>query len=256
MDHRKKRRELYHFEALRAAYPDSLPGIACVQESPDFVVMTHAGRIGVEVTRCFRPTPSDRRPLQEQFALQHQIAARAQREFEGCSEQKVNVKVVFRAGIEIDKSHVRPTATKLANAVRQIAVTSTLTRRELYTSARDSNAIASVHARSCLPGEPSLWLPATAAWVRRLEPHDIQQEILRKQAALGGYDTDIVEVWLLIVADGLAFLELSAAAQDCVYETAFARVFFLDAFSGRCNSLAICRTALATGFSPASPNTR
>jgi hypothetical protein len=256
MDYAKKQRELINCEAFRASHPDAPEGIACVQERPDFVVKTQAGRIGVEVTRCFRPTPSDRRPLQEQFSLQHQIAQRAQKEFEGLSAQKLNVKVVFSAGVEIDKSHVLPTATRLANAVRAIEMTNTLTRHDLLTRDRNAKSVASVHARNSLPGEPSLWLPATAAWVRRLEPHDIQQEILRKQASLGAYDTDVVEVWLLIVADGLAFLELSEAAKECVYEGAFVRVFFLDAFSRRCNRFEVRRADLGATVSPASPNTR
>src|SRR5688572_20521724 len=109
MDIEKKRRELIHFESFRAAYPDAPQGIACIQERPDFVVSSPSGRIGVEVSRCFRPTPPDRRPLQEQFSLQHQITKRAQNDFERLSAQKLNVKVVFRAGVEINKGHVLPT---------------------------------------------------------------------------------------------------------------------------------------------------
>jgi hypothetical protein len=172
-------------------------------------------------------------------------------EFEGLSAQKLNVKVVFSAGVEIDKAHVRPTASRLANAVRPIEMTNTLTCHDLHTRDRNSNSVASVHARNSLPGEPSLWLPATAAWVRRLEPHDIQQEILRKQASIGAYDTDVMEVWLLIVADGLAFLELSEAAKECAYEAAFARVFFLDAFSRTCNRFEVHLVDLSATVSPA-----
>ena len=249
MDFDKKRQELMYFETFRATYPDAPQGIVCAQERPDFVVKNESGRIGVEVTRCFRPASTGGRPLQEQFALQQRIAELAQEYFERVCPEKLNVQVVFTPGFAINKSDVRTSATSLANAVSSIEVTSTLTGHGLHKHDRGANSVASVYVRNCLPGEPSLWRPATAAWVRRLQPQEIQQEISRKAASLEGYDADLIEVWLLIVADGLAFVELSELAKERVYEAPFARVLFLDAFTRRCTSLEVRRIDRGAEFS-------
>jgi hypothetical protein len=244
----KKTLELFYFEVFRAAFSEAPQGIACVQERPDFVIKSQMGTVGVELTRYFRPSP-DRRPLQEQFSLQHRIAELAQRSFEESISEMLNVKVVFKPDFAIDKSDVRSTATRLASAVKSVEVTSTLTRHELGTSDRSSNAVASVYLRSCLPGEPSLWRPATAAWVRRLEPREVQQEIIKKARNLEGYDPDLREVWLLIVAESLAFVELSELAKEFVYESPFAQVLFLEAFTRRCIRLKVRRVDLSTDSS-------
>ena len=117
MDLEKKRRELIYFDLFRDVFGEMPPGVACVQERPDFVIKSASGKIGVEVTRYFRPTPPDRRPLQEQFSLQHQVARRAQHEYEKVSVQRMSVKIVFHPGVHINKSDVLPSSNELASAL-------------------------------------------------------------------------------------------------------------------------------------------
>ena len=249
MDLEKKRRELIYFDLFREVYDEIPQGIACVQERPDFVISSASGRIGVEVTRYFRPTPTARRPLQEQFSLQHQMARRAQHEFERLGGQKLSVQIVFRTGVNINKADVLPSSNELASALIAVDMTETLTRIEL-TKGRWPNSVLSVHARKCLAREPSHWRPATAAWVRRLVPQDVQQEIVRKASALGGYDSELLEVWLLIVADGLAFVELLDEAKTHLYRAEFDRVIFLDVFGRKCTNFNVQRIDLDAVSSP------
>jgi hypothetical protein len=240
MDLEKKRRELLYFDLFRDVYGEIPQGVACVQERPDFVINSASGRIGVEVTRYFRPTPPDRRPQQEQFSLQHQMAQRAQHEYEQISAQKLSVKIVFHPGVNINKSDVLPSSSELASALMAVDLTETLTRIEL-TKDRWPTSVLSMHARKCLGREQSLWRPATAAWVRRLVPDDIEQEMFRKASSLRGYDSELLEVWLLIVADGLAFVELSDDATDHLYRAEFDRVIFLDVFGRKCTNFKVQR---------------
>ncbi len=249
MDLEKKRRELIYFDLFREVYDEIPQGIACVQERPDFVIGTGSGRIGVEVTRYFRPTPTDRRPLQEQLSLQHHMAQRAQHEFEGLDGQKLSVQIVFRPGVNINKSDVLPSSNELASALIAVDLTDTLTRIEL-TKSRWPNSVLSVHARKCLAREPSHWRPATAGWVRRLVAQDVQEEIIRKASSLGGYDSELLEVWLLIVADGLAFVELSDEAKTYLYRAEFDRVMFLDVFGRKCTDFKVQRIDLDALPSP------
>jgi hypothetical protein len=243
VDIRKKRRELSYFDLFREACGEVPQGVACVQEKPDFVIGTSSGRIGVEVTRYFRPTPPDRRPMQEQFSLHHQVAQLAQRQFERASGEKLSVQIVFRTGVNVTKSDLLACANGLASALIAVEMAETRTRIELE-NARWPSSILSVHARKCLASEPSHWRPATAAWVRRLVPADVQQEISRKESSLGGYDSELLKVWLLIVADGLAFVELSDEAIAHVYDAQFDRVIFLDVFSRKCTDFQVRRTQL------------
>jgi hypothetical protein len=240
VDLEKKRRELSYFDMFCEVYDEIPQGMACVQERPDFVLNSPSGRIGVEVTRYFRPTPPDRRPLQEQFSLQHQIVQRARHEFEKLSGQELSVQIVFRTGVSLNKSDVLPTANGLASALIALSTAKTLnTRIELTNGRRWPNSVLSVDARKCLGSEPSHWRPATAAWVRRILPEDIQQEIFRKAISLGGSVSELLEVWLLIVADGMAFVELSDESKAHSYEAQFNRVVFLDGFSRTCTTFKV-----------------
>jgi hypothetical protein len=245
----KKQRELVYFDLLREVYEEIPHGTACVQERPDFVVDGPAGRIGIEITRYFRPTASGRRPLQEQFSLQHQIAQRAQREFARLGGEQLSVQIVFRPGVDINKSDVVISANELANALATVAMTETLTRIDLA-NYEWPTAVLSVYARKCLGRERSHWRPATAAWVRRLGSEDIQQEIVRKEGSLGSYGSELSEVWLLIVADGSAFVELSDEARTYLYRAQFDRVLFLDVFSRKCTRFEVQRMGFTFVPSP------
>jgi hypothetical protein len=171
------------------------------------------------------------------------MAERAQHEYEKVSAQKLSVKIAFHPGVIINKSDVLPSSNELASALIAVDLTETLTRIE---STKDlwPTSVISMYARKCLGREQSLWRPAPAAWVRRLVPEDIQQEIVRKASSLSGYDSELLEVWLLIAADGLAFVELSDEAKNHSYRAQFDRVIFLDVFGRKCTNFKLQRVNL------------
>jgi hypothetical protein len=253
----KKHQERIYFEVFREVYEDFPQGIACIQERPDFVIKDGANRIGLEITRYFRPTPKDQRPMQEQLSLQRQILQRAQSNFAHIDGRKLRVQVVFRIGIDINKSDIADTANGLTSVLSAIELNETLnrfisvTKPDLW-----PELVTSVHARLCIGREVSYWQPATAAWVRTLMAADIQDVILRKASSFGGYESELNETWLLIVADGVSFVDLSDAAKIYSYEGPFDRVIFLDMFSGTPTLFHTQRADVDTTTSQASPNKR
>lgn len=253
----KKQHELLYFDVFREIYEEAPHGIACIQERPDFVIKDGANRIGLEITRYFRPTPVDRRPMQEQFSLQRQIVQRAQRDFERSDGRKLRVQVVFPAGIDINKSDIAPIANGLASVLSTLELNETLNR---FISVVNDHLwprlVTSVHARLSIGREVSYWQPATAAWVRRLMAEDIQDVISRKEISFGGYEGELRETWLLMVADGVSFVELSDEAKAYSYKGPFDRVIFLDMFSGTCTRFDVQRVGFDTKTSSTSPNSR
>jgi hypothetical protein len=82
-------------------------------ESPDFVVTTSNGKIGIEVTKIHRQATSNR--LKREESEQEKIANEAVRIFETMNSVALEVKIHFSANNEFNKRNRRQFATAIAS---------------------------------------------------------------------------------------------------------------------------------------------
>lgn len=217
-------------------------------ERPDFTLPTVDGHIGLEVTEYFQPhvpnpSLSVDRPLQEQDGLKDRILARAQQIFEAQYSERLRVQVLWRPRQVIDKKDVESISVALAELAASLPVTAADNRR--FTSTQDlqfPDPITTIFARLIGPELSSLWQVIGAGLVRPLSPDNLLCIIRDKEKKLKGYRAGLAATWLLIVMDWwtrASYAELTPAAREYVYETAFDRVFFLDVFRNESASLLV-----------------
>jgi hypothetical protein len=86
-------------------------------------------------------------------------------------------------------------------------------------------------------GDPTenQWLSTLSGWIPTIDGETLAWVITKKECRLQSYRTQCDEIWLLIVAHGLApssFGQLSAAVSNCEFQTRFDRLFFFRYFDG------------------------
>jgi hypothetical protein len=243
----KKEREVRYvrlFQRLRADAPQAEPSPG---ERPDFTIAIPGGIVGLEVTEYYRPhvpNPNLRhsRPLQEQDALKNQIAERAQELFSAKFDRRVRVQLLFRPLDIVDGREVEELATAIADLVGSLPLIEEHVR---FVPSREHSfprQLTTVFAQVVAPDRYSYWEVVAAGSVVLLEPAHIIAIVLDKDSKLRNYRRDLAEAWLLIVQDywsRASYAELSPEALNTIYESGFARIYFLRVFQSECVSLAV-----------------
>jgi len=211
-----------------AAFP---PSKLIDSESPDFLVATSEGVLGIEVTKIHHANE----PRQQESECRSLVDA-ACRLYENESTIPVEVKVHFGGSTQFNKRNRGKFARILANPVL------TNIPRPNSLLSLDNNwenpgffpyEIAELSIIRLSAFRRNFWSVRSAGFFQEDFAPKIEAIIAIKEHAMRTYKTDCIERWLLIAAEGNSastFFDPSKKTRQHSYRSSFDRIFFLEAF--------------------------
>lgn len=237
----KKKVERRYLDVCRRAINDFPPGSVIESESPDFLVKSPGGIVGVEITRIFRSAEPGDPPPQSQDTERDLIAERAQT-FAGQSMDPVIVDIYFNSRALLTKRDRDNLAKKLVDLVASSMPG--LGENRLIENQPPVNSqvshIDAVHIWRPHPLRSHLWQVGDAGIVNDDFAPSLQHLIADKDGKVDCYREKCDSCWLVVVADWRgpsAFFEISDRMVEHTYASLFDRLYFLEGYSGRVTQL-------------------
>jgi hypothetical protein len=234
----KKDHERYYLDLFRSTFPRFPAGSVEDGESPDFIVHSPDGKIGIELTRIYRQARSNRAPLQSQESERDAVVADARQIYETMELDPVQVHFAFEGDSNLTKRNRK----KYAHTLAMVVAKNLPPKNSWLDVDNDFNSPESfpfeVHNISIARFDSltrNAWSVPVGGFVLEDCRTDFQRVISQKDLLVRDY-RDCREQWLLIVADWSgpsSFFEPSTQTLTHVYRTAFDRIFFLSAVSRR-----------------------
>jgi hypothetical protein len=228
----KKRLERWYLEQLKRAVPDFPTGTVQDDETPDFIVLSDTGRIGVEVTVFHWPPAGGKRPHQEEQALKDRAVAIADRVHAEAGGPGLYVTVFFATTISFAKRDLREQGKAIARAVLDTVAPRALNDPAVSVpSDRLPPGVSHITIRASVDGRDRLWSADAGGWVAPVQPADIEAVIERKTAMVSRARAKCDQLWLVVVNDEFsraAPVELSNDSGRAVYDHPFDRLFWLE----------------------------
>ena len=218
------------------------PGKLIDSESPDFLVATSEGVIGIEVTKIHHANE----PRQQESECRSLVDA-ACRLYVNESTIPLEVKFHFGSSTQFNKRNREKFARILANLV-----ITNIPRPDSRISL-DNNwenpgffpykiAGLSIIRLSALP--KNFWSVPSAGFFQEDFAPKIEAIIATKEHAIRTYETDCIEAWLLIAAEGNSastFFDPSKKTLQHSYRSSFDRIFLIEAFRRKVWELNVSR---------------
>ena len=228
----KKRMERWYVEQLEHALPGFPAGTVQDDETPDFILVSDKGTIGIEVT-VFHWAPADgKRPHQEEQALKDRVVAIADRVHAEAGGPGLYVTVFFATKIVFGKRDIREQGEAIARAVLATVAPGSLDDPAVRVqSDRLPRGVSDITIRPSVDGRDRLWSADAGGWVAPVAPVHIEAVIERKTAMASRARTKCDELWLVVVNDEFsraAPVELSKDCHQAVYDHPFDRLFWLE----------------------------
>src|SRR6266480_2287767 len=238
-----KKGEERRFVEILAKELDAFPPSKLIDsESPDFLVATSKGALGIEVTKIHHSNE----PRQQESECRSLVDA-ACRLYENESTIPLEVKVHFGVSTQFNKRNRDKFAKILANLVlTNIPQPDSLISLENdwenpsffpYEIARVSIIRLSAFPRN-------FWSVPSAGFFQEDFAPKIEAIIATKENAISTYRTDCIGRWLLIAAEGNSpstFFDPSAKTLQHSYRSSFDKIFFLEAFRRKVWELNVSR---------------
>jgi hypothetical protein len=246
----KKERELAHLELFREILSSFPTGTVEESESPDFIIHTDRGLLGIEHTQVFQPGPPHGGSLQAQDSLARSAVKRASELHIQSGGPPLLVQILFNPQRRIRKRNIDEIATAISGTIAKADVKpgdQLLLGRTPATLGSFPKEVALIAVRRPLQEleDRHHWRASSAGFVPMLGPDYVQAVIDRKEPKLVTYNDKCAEVWLLIVAEALrapSSVDIDGSAVTHKYTTNFDRVFFLWYFDHSLLELKTCAT--------------
>jgi hypothetical protein len=211
-------------------------------ESPDFLVATSEGVIGIEVTKIHHA--NERRQQESECRSLVDAACRL---YESESTIPLEVKVHFGGSTQFNKRNRGKFARILANLVL-----TNIPRPDSWISLQNNwgnpsffpYEIAGLSIIRLSAFRRNFWSVPSAGFFQENFAPKIEAIIATKEHAISTYRTDCIGRWLLIVAGGNSastFFDSSTKTLQHSYRSSFDRIFFLEAFRRRLWELKVSR---------------
>ena len=238
-----KKDEERRFVELLAKELNAFPlGKLIDSESPDFLVATSEGVLGIEVTKIHHANE----PRQQESECRSLVDA-ACRLYENESTIPVEVKVHFGGSTQFNKRNKGKFARILANLVL------TNIPRPNSLLSLDNNwenprffpyEIAGLSIIRLSAFRRNFWSVPSAGFFQEDFAPKIEAIIAIKEHAMRTYKTDCIKRWLLLAAEGNSastFFDPSTKTLQHSYRSSFDRIFFLEAFRQKVWELSVSR---------------
>lgn len=216
------------------------PSDVQLSEEPDFLMPGADRRVlGIELTRIHKPVQTESgRPLRAAEGELDAIVDRAQEIAPDKGVSPLQLRVYFAGQQDSPKARRESIACGIAEAIVHFAPRSGDSRQLInWTAGKKTlpEEVGSISMFGLRPSSRPCWSRSVSGYVMHDFGKNLQSCLDKKQARLSRYLEKCDRCWLIVVAEGVgeaSFLEPSTTVQRRVYESAFERVFFLDAFSG------------------------
>jgi len=234
----KKIEEMRRVEQLRQGLGGNPPGLLESADGPDVLVVTSGHRTGIEVTEIHQQSSPEQGPRRIQESERWGIALSARQLAESSGIPIVDVSVLFNDSVRIQKADREAITSALVDLVRK-NIPSMDTSVELAMWRENNPCLRSVLNVRIFRNEfltRHYWSVLDSGWVQTDFVQEMQGAIDKKNALFEGYSQQCDECWLLVFAHGgrpSGSFQASQPTKAHLYRSAFARTFFLEAFSGR-----------------------
>src|SRR5258705_1514271 len=217
-------------------------------ESPDFVVSSRSGRIGIEVTR-HRHEPAPGAPnAKEQDSLRQRTMAIAEKLWAD-EAISLDVDAEFLDHPPLTKERVARVAKEVVDYLRPRVHDLEMFTWVRLKGDRDFEHLPEIRSlRALRVPDPSygVWHSGGGGWVSRADEDVIRSLVSSKEAKVLKYRTRAEQVWLLITlqhTDAGDVVETPEGPVSFQIQTAFDRVFTFDILSRRVVEIPVRRAA-------------
>jgi hypothetical protein len=230
MDRDLERQIIYAFQD---SYPSCPAGVICESESPDFLLQTAQGTLGIEVTQLFRPRVEGEVPRQARERYAQELVQEARRLYEEGGGPPVDVAVLLNSGASPNSGRRRELANFIANAVLHTPVpdfTRVLIECDESNYREFPSEIAWVRAYRYGTETKACWVVQDFDWGMPCPPDEMESLIAQKEALLPSYRRQCDQTWLLVAVSvgGLSTRFENTGAQQPVGNSEFDRVVLFD----------------------------
>lgn len=230
-----KRIEREHFRKFQTGFPALPAGAITHDDTPDFLIRTESGVLGIEHTRLFQPTPAGQPVLQEQESLRRRVTERVTELLRASDDVlRVQVFLTFSVGARLRKSDIARVAGEIFHIVKDRAPKA---HRRVRTTQFDMvgpkppEPVEEIDMMGLpAPGRPHCGM-ADAAFTPGPGISVIQQVLDRKASRIAACRRRCQELWLLMVAGGemlAGTIDSSEIPSDHPFRSDFDRVFVMD----------------------------
>ena len=195
--------ECFYLDRFRENFTNFPRGNVCLDESPDFLIKSPTGIIGVEVTHFYRQMSSDTQPtLQQRESVRHKITSLAKSIYDRKGHPSVFVSVHFDLNFHCRKSDIQHIAERLVELAELSLSGLTEEKKEKIWRKYEIqlNGVLLLSVRKWRM-EKSHWNAPLASFVPTVNPQQIQDILDEKNTRCADYRTKCDEVWLIIVMD-------------------------------------------------------
>jgi hypothetical protein len=248
MTNNKKRIEAFHFFSFKESCAEIPEGKVVHGDSPDFLVYTSKGILGIEHTRLFKEHKRDSIPMQAIEGRRDKILRKAMiicnnnQVFPARVEVVFNNKKRFRnSSLEILNFSYKEAefiSEELAKSIMEYYTQDINLKDELHSSELPCQieGIERVRINSGMKFgkrviETQLWLSIDCGWVREHCVNEIQGCIDEKNKKYDNYRNKCQDCWLLIVADRSSdsqCFEMNQATKQYSCASLFDTVFYFE----------------------------
>jgi hypothetical protein len=198
-------------------------------ERPDFLVLYHGNRIGLEHTELHWGRRSGP-PRAELESLQTRIREEASKLWDSSPRPALHVWATLRPGKRVRKGDVKPLASALV-AIADDHLPPPGRQLRVRRSPDWPEALNSLHIVRLASGKQSHWQILSSGFIPTLEQEYLQDVINAKNQKLTSYAENVSQQWLLISIEvgklSMTF-ELPDATTTATYKTSFSRVFIFE----------------------------
>jgi len=226
-----KEREKFYIGKLWECLPDRPTGQPKGDESPDFLVDTPEGCLGIELTRFYYPPAPGRQPHQEVQALKERVIDMAERLHAAAGGPPLYLNAIFNEQRPLTKHSVPQIARSLADAVLSEEVPRSAGEPSIHIRRLAlPDEVPHVCLHGSVDGNDKLWQADAGGWVQEIRSQHVQAVINEKMRTAPLARTRCFRLWLVIVHDFLngTAADITPEALANLYNHAFDRVLWLD----------------------------
>ena len=238
----KKEEERLYLDRFIELLGEGALGEIKPNESPDFLITTSKGVLGIETTFLFRDSSDGGSPMKERESLHERVVRHAQRVYESKNGLPLHVTVAFNSGYRLAKANVDQFGDALASLVLENIPQLGATWE--YGPNRDNaELLPREFLRVYAFRHPSLtrnsWGRSDGGFVPELGVASFQNTISVKDAKITTYRQSCAKVWLLICCSGVemsSWYEFSEDALRAAYSSRFDRIYWIS-YQGKIRQL-------------------
>lgn len=243
MGYKKSRIESDHFIVFRSLAQDFPAGEVWHDDSPDFLIHTEGGIIGVE--HCLVHVPTKQRVLLQAIESQtDEIISIAQEHAELRGTPSVHVSILFGNVPKMHKAERVEMARNIARVVHEELERMNVTepfRHKVIRQPEQLEHVSMINMIAVPEGLRHYWRCARAGWAVENCIQAFTVTVSKKEEIIDSYFMKCSTCWLLMVGGPKpsGFLHPDTATINHIFKSRFERIYYMDMSQRKLHSLRI-----------------